>query len=206
MLFTNNLIQTNTIINMKKLQLLLRITIYIIVLMFISSCSLIKNDDFSQQKYSKIKKVEASVNLNRMTKEKKNDDQICIVPEKKIEELAIIPADEPCQDIATIIPEAKNNTGKTIRKVNFIQKEIKKVILSRAVSIVKSQNLKKTSTVSYADNDHLLLLVILAILLPPLSVYLARGIGNSFWIDLILTCLFWIPGVIFALVVAFNVR
>ena len=44
-----------------------------------------------------------------------------------------------------------------------------------------------------------LLLVILAILLPPLAVFLVDGIGNLFWIDLILTILGWLPGVIFAL-------
>jgi len=47
-----------------------------------------------------------------------------------------------------------------------------------------------------------LLLVILAILLPPLAVYLHQGeINNKFWISLILTLLFWIPGVIYALIV-----
>lgn len=47
-----------------------------------------------------------------------------------------------------------------------------------------------------------LLLVILAILLPPLAVYLHQGeINNKFWISLLLTLLFWVPGVIYALIV-----
>lgn len=47
-----------------------------------------------------------------------------------------------------------------------------------------------------------LLLVILAILLPPLAVYLHQGeINNKFWISLLLTILFWLPGVIYALIV-----
>ena len=51
----------------------------------------------------------------------------------------------------------------------------------------------------------LLLLVILAILLPPLAVYLKEGeINSRFWISLILTLLFWIPGVIFALLVVLD--
>ncbi|MEQ1677720.1 MAG: YqaE/Pmp3 family membrane protein [Chitinophagaceae bacterium] len=50
-----------------------------------------------------------------------------------------------------------------------------------------------------------LLLVILAILLPPLAVYLHEGqINSRFWISLILTLLFWIPGVIYALVVVLG--
>jgi uncharacterized membrane protein YqaE (UPF0057 family) len=51
-----------------------------------------------------------------------------------------------------------------------------------------------------ADTDTLLL-VILAILLPPLAVYLYEGeINNRFWISLILTLLGYLPGIIYALV------
>ncbi|WP_335682490.1 YqaE/Pmp3 family membrane protein [Pontibacter actiniarum] len=43
--------------------------------------------------------------------------------------------------------------------------------------------------------------VILAILLPPLAVFLHDGIGTSFWINIILTLLFVLPGIIHALLV-----
>ncbi|WP_255481075.1 YqaE/Pmp3 family membrane protein [Pontibacter sp. Tf4] len=43
--------------------------------------------------------------------------------------------------------------------------------------------------------------IILAVLLPPLAVFLHDGIGTSFWISIILTLLFWLPGVIYALLV-----
>lgn len=46
-----------------------------------------------------------------------------------------------------------------------------------------------------------LLLVILAFFLPPLAVGLKSGFGKSFVINLILTLIFWIPGVIHALIV-----
>lgn len=55
-----------------------------------------------------------------------------------------------------------------------------------------------------AETDQVLL-AILAILLPPLAVYLKEGeINSKFWISLILTLLFWIPGVIYALLVVFD--
>ena len=38
-----------------------------------------------------------------------------------------------------------------------------------------------------------------AVLLPPLGVFLDRGIGRDFWIAVALTCLAWLPGVAFAL-------
>ncbi|WP_315816010.1 YqaE/Pmp3 family membrane protein [Paraflavitalea speifideaquila] len=55
-----------------------------------------------------------------------------------------------------------------------------------------------------AETDQVLL-AILAILLPPLAVYLKEGTINSkFWISLILTLIFWIPGVVYALLVVFD--
>jgi uncharacterized membrane protein YqaE (UPF0057 family) len=44
-----------------------------------------------------------------------------------------------------------------------------------------------------------IIVIILAILLPPLAVYLVDDISTPFWIDLILTLLFFIPGIIYAL-------
>jgi uncharacterized membrane protein YqaE (UPF0057 family) len=54
-------------------------------------------------------------------------------------------------------------------------------------------------------SENTVLLVILAILLPPLAVYLHEGeINTRFWISLVLTLLFWIPGVIYALIVVLG--
>ncbi len=53
-----------------------------------------------------------------------------------------------------------------------------------------------------ADADtQKLLLVIIAILLPPLAVGLKAGIGGAFILNLILTLIFWLPGVLHALYV-----
>jgi uncharacterized membrane protein YqaE (UPF0057 family) len=49
-----------------------------------------------------------------------------------------------------------------------------------------------------------ILAVIAAILLPPLGIFLTRGIGPEFWIGTLLTILFWVPGIIFALVVVLR--
>jgi uncharacterized membrane protein YqaE (UPF0057 family) len=42
--------------------------------------------------------------------------------------------------------------------------------------------------------------IIAALLVPPLGVWLARGLGPAFWLSLVLTCLAFVPGMIFALV------
>ena len=43
-----------------------------------------------------------------------------------------------------------------------------------------------------------LLRIILSILLPPLGVFLQVGLGAQFWINIILTILGYIPGIIHA--------
>jgi uncharacterized membrane protein YqaE (UPF0057 family) len=51
-----------------------------------------------------------------------------------------------------------------------------------------------------------LLLVIITILLPPLGVFLHQGeINNKFWISLLLTLLLYVPGLIYSLLVIFDV-
>lgn len=54
---------------------------------------------------------------------------------------------------------------------------------------------------STAASTNKLLLVILAILLPPAAVAIKNGIGTSFVLNLVLTLIMWLPGVIHALIV-----
>lgn len=41
--------------------------------------------------------------------------------------------------------------------------------------------------------------IIIAILLPPLGVFLQEGLGKHFWINVILTIFGYVPGIIHAL-------
>ena len=43
-----------------------------------------------------------------------------------------------------------------------------------------------------------LLRIIIGILLPPLGVFLQVGIGKQFWVNILLTILGYIPGIIHA--------
>lgn len=49
--------------------------------------------------------------------------------------------------------------------------------------------------------DNKLVLIILAIILPPVAVALKSGAGKSLLINIILTLLFYLPGLIHALIV-----
>ena len=44
-----------------------------------------------------------------------------------------------------------------------------------------------------------ILRIILAIILPPLGVFLQVGIGGHFWLNILLTLLGYIPGIIHAI-------
>ncbi len=57
------------------------------------------------------------------------------------------------------------------------------------------------STQANTKHDSLfgdLLRIILAILLPPLGVFLEVGFGKHFWLNILLTILGYIPGIIHA--------
>ena len=44
-----------------------------------------------------------------------------------------------------------------------------------------------------------IVLIILAILLPPIAVLLKKGVGKDLVINILLCLLFWLPGIIHAL-------
>ncbi len=84
------------------------------------------------------------------------------------------------------------NLSKKEKKAKF--KEVKKA--------VKEYKAQKKAAEPLAST---LVQVIFAILLPPLGVYLHEGeINNRFWISLLLTLLFFLPGVIYALVIVLG--
>ncbi len=45
-----------------------------------------------------------------------------------------------------------------------------------------------------------ILAIVLAVLIPPVGVWLARGLGPAFWVSLLLTVLGYVPGVVFSLI------
>jgi uncharacterized membrane protein YqaE (UPF0057 family) len=54
-----------------------------------------------------------------------------------------------------------------------------------------------------AISTNKLLMIIVAVILPPLAVALDSGLSKQFWISLVLTLLFYLPGLIYALYVIF---
>lgn len=75
--------------------------------------------------------------------------------------------------------------------------------MSRKEKRAKKKSIKKEikNAIKSASDTESLLLVIVAILLPPLAMALYDGISNRFWISLLLTLLFYLPGLIYTLII-----
>ena len=98
----------------------------------------------------------------------------------------------PAASLQAAFAEFKNLTRKEKKeRYKNVKKELKEF--------------KKEKRSGTAPSTNTALLVILAILLPPLAVYLHQGeINQKFWISLLLTLLFFLPGVIYALLVVLG--
>lgn len=103
-----------------------------------------------------------------------------------------IPADNPKAAMKSALADYNSLSRKEKKmRIKDVKKELKEY--------------KKEKRKGNEPSTNTLLLVILAILLPPLAVYLHEGVINSkFWISLILTLLFFLPGVIYALIVVLG--
>ena len=105
----------------------------------------------------------------------------------------VVPATEPNpEEIKNALNEFKSLSRKERKeRLKDVKKEIKAY--------------KKAKRAGEAASVDPILLYILCVLLPPLAVYLHQGeINSKFWISIILTLLFWIPGVIYAFVVVLG--
>jgi uncharacterized membrane protein YqaE (UPF0057 family) len=109
----------------------------------------------------------------------------------------VVPDEQPATTVTTDQSAADN----AMSEFKSLSKQDKKERLADAKKQMKQY--KKDKKAGNADSsENTLLLVILAILLPPLAVYLHEGaINGKFWLDLLLTLLFYLPGLIYALIV-----
>ena len=65
----------------------------------------------------------------------------------------------------------------------------------RLTKIYQQQNNKIIRVLTMGD----LIRIILSILIPPLGVFLQVGLGKDFWINILLTLLGYIPGLVHAI-------
>jgi uncharacterized membrane protein YqaE (UPF0057 family) len=112
----------------------------------------------------------------------------------------IVPSSSPVTDIKPSGEPDPETVKAALEEFKSLSKKERKARLKEAKKEWKAYKKEKRNGKEPSDNT--VLLCILAVLLPPLAVYLHEGeINNRFWISLLLTLLFWLPGVIYALVI-----
>lgn len=115
-----------------------------------------------------------------------------IAPSKNVANNSAPVSSVPSDVLKQAMADLKNLSRSERR---FRIKEAKKVM----------HDYKAAKRANAEPSTNTLLLVILAILLPPLAVYLHQGeINNKFWLALLLTLLFFVPGIIYALIVVLG--
>ncbi len=106
---------------------------------------------------------------------------------------------QPAQAIVHIKAETKVEKG-VEETTALSKKELRKQKRQQRKAFKKALKEKLKQLRRDTDTD-LLLLVIIAILLPPLAMGLYDGITNRFWISLLLTLLFYVPGLVYTLII-----
>ena len=114
---------------------------------------------------------------------------------------AAVPVVESKKDSATafVSKDDEAMVKNAVAAFKSLSKKEKKARIADAKELMKNYRAEKAA----GDvSSNTVLLAILAILLPPLAVYLHEdAINTKFWLSLLLTLLFWVPGVIYALIV-----
>lgn len=106
----------------------------------------------------------------------------------------------PTTNGATTENPAPAKVSSAVSEFMHLSRHERKLRIKDAKSELKKFKAERKAGSEPSTNQ--VLLIILAIILPPLAVYLHEGVINGkFWLDLILTLLFFLPGVIYALIV-----
>jgi uncharacterized membrane protein YqaE (UPF0057 family) len=117
---------------------------------------------------------------------------------------AAVPIVESKKDSATayVSKDDEAMVKNAVAAFKGLSKKDRKARIADAKQLMRNY---KTEKAADDVSTNTLLLAILAILLPPLAVYLHENeINNKFWLSLLLTFLFWLPGVIYALIVVLG--
>lgn len=132
-----------------------------------------------------------------------------IVLEKKARKQVMASAEkEVYPEVPTQIRERlQKYEAKTasIKESDLSEKEEKRAIRKEKKKLKKDlqKEIKeevKTLKRQEVDNDYVVMMI-LAIIIPPLGVGLTYGLTAEFWISLLLTLIFWLPGAIYSVIV-----
>ena len=128
------------------------------------------------------------------------------VQEPPIQEIVAAPLRETAP--ASSVIRQPGSTARATKQADLLASRTQqsaRPAVFRHLDLDSHRSTKALATTLHAPKVEPIILVILSILIPPLAVYLFQDrISIDFWVDLILSFLFWLPGVVFALLVCFG--
>ena len=118
-----------------------------------------------------------------------------------------LPIPQTPPEVQEIVKEYKAK-AEAIKAKDLTEKEEQKALKKESKKVKKqlSKELKKNVKAlkqQDADSDYVVMMI-LAIIIPPLGVGLTFGITGEFWLSLLLTLIFWLPGAIYSAIVVHN--
>lgn len=179
-------------------------TIVLVVLsMLLSSCGSFKTDDFTARKYTNFdNRQQAHIDFKKQQPENLyagahvNSLSSTEISLQKMQKESFL------EKVSLNSNEFKISKKELRREVKSHFKTLeRKARFSEYTKSVKKSVIKSKSAAPSEDSQFWLE-VILAIIIPPLGVYIhEKDINDKFWISLLLTVLFWLPGAIYAILV-----
>lgn len=184
--------------------------LFLAVLVF-SSCSNVRNLSIEKRHYGKGYYVHANGKRTPANDDAKTDE-VAAIKQTVAVETAIASEATPtaavnneAAPVTTSAPVQKPAVAANIPTPEVVAEPMRTVTKNTKAEQTKAvRTASKKAKSATADDVSMILIIILCFLLPPLAVYLSEGLTTNFWIDLILTLLFFLPGIIFALIVCLS--
>ncbi|CAN5394059.1 hypothetical protein BH09BAC5_BH09BAC5_08550 [soil metagenome] len=190
---------------------ILSITVLFIASIFFTSCSQEKNMIIEKRHYGKGYYIHRSGQRDKLaatiSENTNSSNKLAVVevPENKSLPAVNHPVQEAVvknQNKPAVVAPQKQNAFANQANNNKVKEQIHR---DSKVTNEKAQTIKKQEPAAKAKDDVSdILLIILCFILPPLAVFLHEGgLTIKFWLDLLLCLFFWLPGIIYALIVCF---
>lgn len=185
-----------------------KLNILILFLIVLSSCSQLRYTDYGKPldflKSHRVGSKNIELDLNSAIK--MNDDQeLHPVNEiaSSVNNFKLIKSLEQKKKPTVVVNNISSfQQNKMVPTSNFrINKEkITNPLINSFEIMEQHQGNNNDSNLDEVDD---IILMILCVVIPPLAVFFSYDISNEFWIDLLLTICFFLPGIIYALYVCF---
>lgn len=179
------------------------LTICLIALVF-GACSPKYGAHFNNSsKFYEAPKAEAKDNLTSVENQVE-EPEVELKPEMLTASKALTPLPQTPPAVQKLVKEYEAK-AEAIKAKELPAKAEEKALKKESRKVKKQLNKELKKNIKAlkqqdADADYVVMMI-LAIVIPPLGVGLTYGITGEFWLSLLLTIIFWLPGAIYSAIV-----